>query len=204
MDLASLVNPFYLYGGGVRISVTDSTTKEQINGLVATQAMVLANPVWNKFLFSPWGISQVDNPDSMKTIGSGSEKEIYFSNDNSEALLVLLNIAHLRFSKVPKTELGYQMLYDLAILCDQYDCVELVKSWVDKWLLHAAQEIVIKGHEGWLFTVWVFGLEWEFEHLAMCLVESTISSAEECRHITGELCPNQCRRELLVCLLSCF
>jgi hypothetical protein len=186
----SPVKSFNFDGGDIRISLTSSTTKKKITGLVASQAMVLASPVWKKFLFPPWETIQPDNSHPSTTIGSGKQKEIDFSHDNSDALLVLLNIAHLCFTKVPNTQLSYQMLYDLAILCDQYDCLALVRPWVDKWVVYAAHEVKQEGREGWLFIAWVFGREKVFDDLAQLLIKrSPISQTGECLRYTGEFLP---------------
>ena len=161
-----------------------------MTGLVASQAMVLASPVWKKFLFPPWETIQPDNSNPPTTIGSGRQKEIDFSHDNSDALLVLLNITHLCFTNVPNTQLPYQMLYDLAILCDQYDCLALVRPWVDKWVVYAAHEVKQEGREGWLFIAWVFGREKVFDDLAQLLIKrSPTSQTGECLRYTGEFLP---------------
>jgi len=66
------------------------------------------------------------------------QKEIDFSEDNSEILLVLLNITHLRFGKIPTGRMNCEQLFNLAVLCDGYDCVELVKPWLAAWMLNEA------------------------------------------------------------------
>jgi hypothetical protein len=186
----SPANPFNFDGGDVRISLTSSITKEKMTGLVAAQAMVLASPVWKKFLFPPRETIQPNNSNQLTTIGSGKQKEIDFSLDSSDALLVLLNIAHLCFTGVPKTQLPYQMLYDLAILCDQYDCVALVRPWADKWLVYAGDALKKEGQEGWLFIAWVFGREKAFEDLAQLLVKrSPKSQTGKCLRYTGAFLP---------------
>ena len=60
-------------------------------------------------------------------------EEVDFSDDNGEALLILLRIAHLRFHDTPTT-LAYQTLLQVAVLCDQYQCINLVRPWLPQWL----------------------------------------------------------------------
>ncbi|KAH6675915.1 hypothetical protein B0J14DRAFT_587588 [Halenospora varia] len=86
-------------------------------------------------------------------------------------LLVLLNIAHLRFRIVPE-KLGYRELLGVAILCDQYDCVELVRPWLGTWTCYEAIQCFVVGHEQWLFIAWVFGREDTFSRLSSALVRS--------------------------------
>jgi hypothetical protein len=52
--------------------------------------------------------------------------EVDFQDDNGEALLLLLRIAHLHYNDIPTT-LAYKTLLDIAVLCDHYSCVELVE-----------------------------------------------------------------------------
>lgn len=61
-------------------------------------------------------------------------EEINFADDPAEALLILLNITHFRFTDVPTT-IPEALLSDIAILCDKYDCVHLVKPWASQWLV---------------------------------------------------------------------
>jgi hypothetical protein len=53
-------------------------------------------------------------------------EQLDFAEDPAEALLILLNITHFRFNGVPSA-FGLRTLSELATLCDQYDCVHLVK-----------------------------------------------------------------------------
>ena len=50
---------------------------------------------------------------------SDNEHEICFHDDNSISLSILLNIAHLRFKKVPES-LDFDRLVNLTILTDKY------------------------------------------------------------------------------------
>jgi len=63
----------------------------QITFKVSSEAMSLASPVWRTMLdpAGPFKESQSDNG------------EINFPDDDSEALLILLVAAHLRFQDVP-------------------------------------------------------------------------------------------------------
>jgi hypothetical protein len=102
----------------VRILVTYQD--EQVIGKVSSRALVLASPVWEKFLFPPW-------------IVEGQEegvKEIDCTEDNADALLLLLNIAHLNFVAVPNY-LKYEPLFQVALLVDQYQCLNLIKPWLE-------------------------------------------------------------------------
>ncbi|KUJ06372.1 uncharacterized protein LY89DRAFT_410943 [Mollisia scopiformis] len=157
-------NPFVFKTGDTRILITHN--KERIEGEVSSHALCLASPVWEKFIFPPW-----NSNDAAET--SDTAKPIDFSEDDSAALLTLFNIAHLRFHEVPAC-LPYKVLLQVAVLCDQYDCVNLVRPWLSEtqWLKDSADEAVKTDQEQWLFIAWVFGLEDVFDQLATHLVQT--------------------------------
>ena len=52
--------------------------------------------------------------------------EVYLADDDADALLLILQIAHLQFKKVPEF-LEFEQLLHVAIVCDKYDTVGLVR-----------------------------------------------------------------------------
>ncbi|KAK0119384.1 hypothetical protein ONS95_010836 [Cadophora gregata] len=151
----SVSNPFNFKGGDVKIKV--KYKGEEMVGMVATQAMVLASPVWEKFIFPPWSNE------------SSKVKEIDFSGDDGEAMLILLNIAHLQFCYVPN-ELHYLLLYQIAILCEQYDCHAILKPWLESWLKNEPNDLYAIGKEEWIYIAWAFGRENYFRSKATLLL----------------------------------
>ena len=104
---------------------------------VSSHAMSLASPVWKKFISPPWrptpsrtasstSISEVEALERT----SLSDEPLDFREDDADALLLIFRIAHLDFVSVKK-KLNIGELYNLAILCDKYDCVHLMKPWVE-------------------------------------------------------------------------
>lgn len=103
--------------------------EEMCMGKVYSGAMAMASPVWKKFLFPPWATER------------GPVAKLDFSEDDPDALQLLLNIAHLQLTKVPKytKPLPVPLMTALAVLCDQYDCVNLAALWLDGWLSSLAK-----------------------------------------------------------------
>ncbi|KAH7355424.1 hypothetical protein BKA65DRAFT_475863 [Rhexocercosporidium sp. MPI-PUGE-AT-0058] len=127
-------NPFSFDGGDVTIRVTFND--EVIRGKVVSGCMASASSVcnfpiqdfhdssylrglranhvhecqvWKMFLYPPWSSE-----------GGGPVKELDFSDDDGEALLVLLRIVHLQFTSVPTSFKGSILpLYNIALLCKQ-------------------------------------------------------------------------------------
>ncbi|KAE9371889.1 hypothetical protein N431DRAFT_492163 [Stipitochalara longipes BDJ] len=138
---------------------------EEKMGKVSTSAMAMASPVWKKFIYPPF--PQIESDESAGTLPI---KELDFTEDDATALLVLLRVAHLRFKQIPASP-SYELLVKLAVLCDQYDCVDLVRPWFHTWFWGEAFEALKDGQEGWLFIAWVFGREITLDSLALKLVK---------------------------------
>jgi hypothetical protein len=97
-------------------------------------------------------------------------EEVNFTDDDPETLLVLLRVANMKFEKVPGS-LSYYKLVELAALCDQYDCVDLLRPWFQAWFANEETESVQPGRGQWLFIAWVFGRERTFETLAIKILK---------------------------------
>lgn len=95
-------------------------------------------------------------------ISGGTWKEssmavIKLPEDNPDAMLLILRIAHLHFDHVPTT-MEQDELYHVAVLCDKYDCIGLLRPWAhswtkDRWLSFGLYE------PGVLIIAWAFGLD---------------------------------------------
>ena len=112
--------------GDLRIHVTrkkhlrtsDLPIVTQQTFLVSSAVMRIASPVW-RTMFDPQGHFM----ESQRSLIHG---EIDFPEDDPDALLCVLRIAHLQFRKLPKT-LDYAQLLNLAIICDKYDTVAIIR-----------------------------------------------------------------------------
>jgi hypothetical protein len=102
-------------------------------------------------------------------------KTLDFTNDDSEALLILINVAHLKFTGILISRMKYHDLLQVAILCDQYDCVHLVGPWLSKWLGTVDEQRVDAtktGQENWVFIAWVFGMHHMFDYTSYHLANN--------------------------------
>jgi len=171
MDTIKEASPFVFPFADVRIKITHCSEYGSVEyiGRVSSQAMCRASKVWEKFIYPPWS----QETPSKTTEGQETSKavapvaELDFTEDNSEALLLLLRITHLQFKEIPQKKLEYPLLLQVAILCDLYDCVELVNPWLKKWLGESKWEASQPGHENWTFIAWVFGQGNEFNICAL-------------------------------------
>jgi hypothetical protein len=115
-------------------------------GTVSSHAMALASPVWKKFLFPPWPKSEGTKESKKQDECKFPVQQLTFVEDDGEALLTLLRITHLKFKEVPVT-LHYNHLLNLAILVDQYDCMDIVRPWLATWLANEETDSKALGHE---------------------------------------------------------
>ncbi|KAG4438823.1 hypothetical protein IFR05_005714 [Cadophora sp. M221] len=156
------LNPFVFPTGTVKLLATYKG--QSLVGSVSADALVLASPVWKKFLFPPWNDTSVPEKET-----EVKQKQIDCTEDDGEALLILLNIVHLNFDGVPPV-LKYSTLVEVAMLVDQYDCIKVVRPWLESWMKDEKSESLKAKQEGWLFISWVFGREATFSGLARHMV----------------------------------
>lgn len=76
--------------------------------VVSSKVMCLASPVWR---------AMVDPQGRWAKQASGV---CQLPEDNANALLILLRIAHLQSSELPDALVVYEDLLQLAVLCDKY------------------------------------------------------------------------------------
>jgi len=201
MASSDLKNAFSFGSGDTQLLV--SLPEGEITASVSSHAMSLASPVWKKFISPPWRPSQInklretssldDNEGVRISFPPASDELLDFREDDADALLLLLRIAHLDFISVKK-RLSIAELYNLAILCDKYDCVHLIKPWVDEWSLWAARgarnqvggELLSKR----LFIAWSFGRIADFRTSAsVLLMQSGTDKNGQLLDLEGEVIP---------------
>lgn len=179
-------NPiFILDSGDLRLLATYSN--DRVAFAVLSHAISLTSPIWKKTMHPPFPRL----PGAEQGNDDLQDEHIDFSEDNGEALLPLLRIAHLQSSKVPPT-LTFKDILDIAVLCDKYDCVGLVKPWLPLWLVNEETQYKEPEHEEWLFIAWVFGREKTFRELATKLVREVKTNHKgDCLASTGEILPSR-------------
>ncbi|KAF7896493.1 hypothetical protein EAF00_006507 [Botryotinia globosa] len=172
--MENLEHPFVFEDGDVRAKAKHG--ERIITFKLSSHALCFASPAWKKFVFPPFpllsSIRNEEEPNSKNACAVPEEpfpdNELDFTEDNPEALLILLQIAHLKFSDIP-SQLPYEVLYHIATLCDQYDCRRLVKPWIQGWLKDEANEAYLPHYEGWLWVAYYFGRKEIFYHMMKIL-----------------------------------
>lgn len=148
--------------GGLKLVI--GAAHKQTTVMVSPKALCLASPVWRAML----------NPASGFQEATSVERTVSFPEDDPETFVLLLQICHLNFSNVPQF-LTYRELTKIAILCDKYDTVALVRPWVSTWQQNHILLAERDGFEGWLFISWTFGNRAVFESVFTRLVQESTS-----------------------------
>lgn len=130
--------------------------------LVSASAVCLASPVWAAMLKPTSSFRETET------------KEIELKEDDEpEAILILLRIAHLQHLQIPVT-LSFEQLYEMAVVCDKYDTVTLVTPWLGGWATEEMRGFANEpDYERWLFIAYTFGFDDVFERAAKSLVSSS-------------------------------
>lgn len=115
--------------------------------LVCSAALRLANPAWTPLL---------DPPGQSLDAATQNKGVILFTNDDPDAFLIILRIAHLQFNELPRL-VTFETLLELTITCHKYDTFRLVRPFFPKWLECLAPDCHRAGWEEWLFIAWTFG-----------------------------------------------
>jgi hypothetical protein len=172
------------HAGDVTLLIGTGTKQQSVR--VSTISLRLASPVWKAIFERHWVESEAS--------------EITLPEDNVEAMLLVLRIAHLRFKELPaKNGLSLQALLDLAIVCDRYDVVSIVRPVLElyDWTIPYEFSVYLgRTNYEWLFVAWTFGYSDSFDSLARDLALNITCSDPETfvwsyfgRAIESELLP---------------
>ena len=161
---ADLRRTFVLHDGGDALLLIGPEENCQ-PVLVSKTVLALASPVW-KAMFD------------RRQWAESTATEIPFPDDDAEAMLIVLRIAHLRFAELPlKSGLSLEDLLHLAVICDKYDVVQLVRPFLNLHQWHEGLVPNVKArvncHPSWLFIAWTFGWSDIFDSLAEYLTLTT-------------------------------
>ncbi|XPS71856.1 hypothetical protein M3J09_004033 [Ascochyta lentis] len=96
---------------------------------------------------------------------SASPKTISLRDEDANAMRLIMHVAHLQFTKLPKS-LDFQDIVHLADIAARFDAHGLVASHIDAWVAPYHGRLLHPGYEEWLFIAYHFGYETEYLRLA--------------------------------------
>ncbi|KAK6359120.1 hypothetical protein TWF696_000287 [Orbilia brochopaga] len=134
---------------------------ENSDGVITDRAFVTsgsianASPVW-RWMVDPSGGFKQHPMEKFRLADDDTELPVLsLDDDDIDTVLMLFRIMHLQMKEVPKALMYYELL-DVAVVCDKYNCVDLVFPWADGWVGALLDEIDLEdyyedefGYEGW-------------------------------------------------------
>lgn len=134
---------------------------------VVSAVLCLASPVFRAMLGPD---SNFKEACELRDAEASTEPYVIPLEDTDpRALAVILNAIHLRNDYVPQS-ISFANLYELAVICDKYDCAAAVTLWVFIWIKSWKDLALQPGYEKWLFIAWTFKNEDVFASLSKKII----------------------------------
>ena len=158
--------------GNLQLQLTGDSPDEP-NGLVVDRAVLCqSSPVFKAMLGT--GSRFIEGKNAGVRDGRyGDIQIIRVGDDDARAMTTAMYIVHLKGFQVP-TEVTFEELYQLAVLCDKYDMRAALGPWPDIWARKFLPFLFMTRMERWLFVAWVF----QFKDLLPQIVGHWIMSSK--------------------------
>jgi hypothetical protein len=127
-----------------------------VNIRVSSRHLILASPQAKRMLDAAWKERNILNSQGLLIM---EEKDW-----GEEALLILMNIIHGKNRSVPKS-INLEMLAEVAVLVDYYECYEAVEVYSDMWMAPLRKKVpktYCKEIVLWVCISWIFRQPAEF------------------------------------------
>jgi len=147
------------------VTASSGTDKNKAQFIVASQVLCIASPVFRAML-EP-GFREGHNWREAKKNGSKYVLELP-DEESIEAMEIILNAIHLRFSKVPVGGVALPLLLKLAVVCDKYQIYSAISNLASHWVVEPT--MVEEGAMDWLFVSWVFRRKDIFKRVTKAMI----------------------------------
>lgn len=142
---------------------------------VSSQVLCLASPVFRAMLGPNSSFREACELRAHTTTGGGAASAepyvLAIEDDDPEALAIVLFALHLQNAKLPAFIKEKRTIWNMAIICDKYDCTTAFSVWVDGWADGWRRRAFRNsGHGLWLFISWTFGLGDVFTFISKKLI----------------------------------
>lgn len=128
MDLSKLDKTVF-ESNGQTVSLVVGTQDNQRVLVVCPKSVSRASPVFETMLFGKFRESQANSS------VVGEDWVVPLPEDDHDALVVIMNIAHTRFAQVP-TKPTIDLLYRVTTTCHKYDMTSALSPWAKQWCKH--------------------------------------------------------------------
>ncbi|PGH19118.1 hypothetical protein AJ80_04196 [Polytolypa hystricis UAMH7299] len=149
----------------------------------------------NRFLTSSKLLISISSvwKDLIESTAQSDMKTINLPDDNATCISIMLQIAHLQFSALPKT-LSFQEIYALACLSRRYLAHELFMPFVPGWLRPYIRKQLDPKYTEWMLIAWEFRvgaiLEAWMDHLCVNSAKGSDGSLVFRGHRLDDLLPD--------------
>jgi hypothetical protein len=136
-----------------------NTEEDEVWYYVSRRHLGSASPILDRMLSgTDWKEGARDETDSLYHVPA--------EDWDSEALLCVLQILHLRNGQVPR-KISLEMLAKIAFLIDFYNCAEALESFTERWIEHLKVTAPVPSYFCrdlmlWMCIAWVLKLPQEF------------------------------------------
>ncbi|KAI5842905.1 hypothetical protein DFP73DRAFT_552675 [Morchella snyderi] len=153
---------------------------------VSSQVLCLASPVFRAML-GPHSSFREACELRTHTANAAEPYVLPLEDDDPEALAIVLFALHLQNAKLPTFIKEKRTIWNMAIICDKYDCTAAFSVWVDGWADGWRRRAFRNsGHGLWLFISWTFGLGDVFTFISKKLILEGYYQAEGGKFLSKE------------------
>jgi hypothetical protein len=128
---------------------------------------------------SPWFDRVLKRDGWLESNRNNEDRHFRISAEDwdDEALLILMNIFHLRNRDVPRT-VSLEMLAKIALLVDYYDCGEAIELFANIWIADLSVNVPIPTTYDRTLVLWIW-ISWVFKWDEL-LKQSTLIAIKQC------------------------
>lgn len=126
--------------------------------VVSSHAMAPVCDAWAHMATRHDRCKEEEMAENVGSADGGGVASVPLPDDDPDGLEVLLNIAHLRFDRVPE-KLKFKRLLAVAVLMEKYGVTKMVRPWWQRWLAAVKDKAHVPGYEELLYIAWAFGDE---------------------------------------------
>lgn len=103
--------------------------------------------------------------------GTDRVDTVDLEDDNLNAARIILEIIHLKSTTTP-SEVDFDLLYGLTVICDKYDLYSALGPWPQIWSTPYLGSYSKPGFEKWPFIAWTFKMHKECQEMIDYFVQS--------------------------------
>jgi hypothetical protein len=154
----------------------NTSEDSNIDILVSSKVLTMVSPVFAAMLSPRYREGQRS--------ASGTLSPIPLPEDDCDAMIVLCHIFHFKYSELPATP-DLELFKNLALICDKYDCVSVLKFISEQWLLKWEKASSGEELETLLFISYIFGRPERFSALSARIIKEFTGNLKQLKTLSS-------------------